>query len=60
MRKLNRNANTYRTNLGTKVTESKGEITLETPKASVTPIGKANREWLDTATRSVAAYEVLA
>jgi len=47
MRNLNRNAKTYRTNLGTKVTESATEITLETPKASVTPIRRdTDLAWL--------------
>ena len=48
MRKVNRarHAQVTTTDLGTKVTTNGSEITLETPKASVTPIGSANREWL--------------
>ena len=54
----------------TQVSTVRETITLETPKATVTNISFAegrraarernkNREWLDIATRSVAAYEVL-
>jgi hypothetical protein len=60
-RKINR-ARVTTTAEGCTVTTEGNHITLESPKATVTDIrsAKPNREWLDRATRSVAAYEVLA
>lgn len=48
MRKVNRKRHAIVTTTaeGCRVTTNGSEITLESPKATVTAIGKANREWL--------------